>query len=137
MSVLLIENSEILRKKITELLHKFGIKNVLVFNSAVDALAYTRQARVKFIVLDIGSDWKKNKDVFPSLKERYLSPIIVLSDVSDPYFKKKSLQTGADYFFDRSTEIDEFIDLIKVNVKKGRFFNNVKDFVLNAKSLFQ
>lgn len=112
--VLIVEDSSLIRSRIKLLLSENTKVNVVgEADCAVDAIKYGSKLLPDVMVLDInllGNDTrflvlKEMKKIHPSLIT------IVLTNYADEQYRKRSMDLGADYFFDKS---NQFNDMVKV-----------------------
>ena len=83
-------------------------------HSANEALDFIQENRPDIVILDIqmpgGSGFKvlqRTKIDLPG------TIVIILTNYPYPQYKKKYLAAGADYFFDKSTEFEKLVELIR------------------------
>lgn len=63
------------------------------------------------VILDIWMPEESGIEVLQNIKLRERVPIvIILTNYSYPQYRKRCLELGADYFFDKSTELDRMIE---------------------------
>jgi two-component system response regulator DevR len=110
-----VEDSTELRSRIEgELAHIAGIEVVGFSDRAVDAITRIRRLEPDLVVLDLQLAEGSGIDVLRKLSSHDEPPtFIVLTNHSDSGFRKLSLRAGAHYFFDKSTQLEEFIEFIK------------------------
>jgi len=110
--VLIVEDSDVVREKIKELLSE--LENVTVVaetDSSAGAIELGMLHKPDVIILDlklIGSDTgftvlRKLKKIHPDMVT------IVISNYNSVPYRRKLMELGADYFFDKSNEFDEIV----------------------------
>ncbi len=121
MRVFVVEDSESVRERLVKIIS--GIPGVQVNGWAGDADDATKkilQSRPDVVVLDIRLNQSTGFDVLEHVKKSERPPvIIVLTNFPYPQYRKKYLGSGADYFFDKSTEFDQAIGTLKKLVKSS------------------
>lgn len=112
--VFIVEDSILIRSRIKLLLTENTKVNIVgEADCAVDAIKYGSKLLPDVMVLDInllGNDTgflvlKEMKQIHPSLIT------IVLTNYANDQYRKRSMDLGADFFFDKS---NQFNDMIKV-----------------------
>ena len=81
---------------------------------ATEAIAAFHQLRPEVVILDIQMPDGCGIDVLAHIKkESPQTTVIMLTNYPLPPFKKRCLEAGADYFFDKSTEFEKVIEVLK------------------------
>jgi DNA-binding NarL/FixJ family response regulator len=116
-----VEDSAELRSRIEgELALLNGIEVVGFAGRADDAIMQIRRLEPDIVVLDLQLEEGSGIDVLRNLSSGTESPtFIVLTNHSDSRFRKLSLQAGAHHFFDKSTQLEEFVELLKCVVSRA------------------
>lgn len=111
----MVENSQALRDRLARILSALqGVRVVGYAGSAAEAIEGIQEAKPDVVTLDILLDKGTGYDVLEKIKTPSLSPIvIVLTNYPYPQYRAKYLQGGADYFFDKSTELDSVLGVLK------------------------
>lgn len=105
MRVLIVEDSPAVRSRVATLLREAGLEVVGEAETAEAALELTRSLRPDAIVLDLQLPDGNAMDVLPELKAVSPSPVVaVLTNASEPGYRKRCLELGADYFFDKAND---------------------------------
>lgn len=106
MKIFLVEDSGLLRERL--LFTLAGIKGLEVCgfsDSAEQAIQLIRQTESDIIILDIRLRQGNGFQVLKAVKKPGQPPtVIVLTNFAYPQYRKKFLEAGADYFFDKSSE---------------------------------
>lgn len=116
MQVFVVEDSPLLRERLTQI---FGqIRGVQVGGqaaTATEAIERIKKTHPDVVVLDIrlaqGNGFQVLKDIKRSPDSPY---VIVLTNYPYPPYRKRFLEQGADYFFDKSTELPQAIEALKL-----------------------
>lgn len=82
--------------------------------SASEAISGIQEAKPDVVTLDILLDQGTGYDVLEKVKSPSAPPVvIVLTNFPYPQYRTKYIQGGADYFFDKSTELDSVVGVLK------------------------
>jgi len=115
--VFLVEDSVVIRERLTETIS--SIEHVEVVGHAeteADAIAALQAAACDAVVLDLqlreGHGFNVLKALrSPSARRRII--VLVLSNYATPQYRGRSMEIGADYFFDKSREYDRLCEVLE------------------------
>jgi DNA-binding NarL/FixJ family response regulator len=80
-------------------------------NQAIDGISRTHP---DVVLLDIRLDEGNGMDVLRQVKHLDRPPVVfVLTNYAYPQYRAKFLEGGADYFFDKSTELDAMVETLE------------------------
>lgn len=115
MRVFIVEDSQALRERLSRTISSIpGVEVIGFADNAVDALERIPQGKPDVLVLDIRLRDSRGFDVLSSIKLQMPSPtVIVLTNFPYPQYRARYMQAGADYFFDKSTEIDQVVRVLQ------------------------
>lgn len=109
MKVFIVDDSLMFCNRLTNLLET--VKGVQVIGEAHDvqsAIDSIEQMHPEVVILDIQIPGGSGMDVLQEIKKGMNSPLtIMLTNYASSQYRKKYLEKGADYFFDKSTEFDK------------------------------
>jgi DNA-binding NarL/FixJ family response regulator len=115
--VFIVEDSPLIRKRIIDNLHSIGGFIVVGFaESEDDAVAAINETHPDIIVTDIRLKEGNGIEVVRQVRQAQLgSPpkIYVLSNYANPEYRRECELVGADAFFDKSGEYDQFLDALQ------------------------
>ncbi len=114
MKVFIVENSASLQERLGRLLSDLGgVRIVGYAATASDAVEKIRETSPAVVILDIRLDQGTGFEVLEKVKLPRQGPIvIVLTNYPYPQYRDKCLGAGADYFFDKSTELDAVLGVL-------------------------
>lgn len=121
------DDSAIVRSRLAEKIRKLqGIDVIWQANDAFESIKLFGELKPDVFILDVQMPGMTGIEMLKEIKalENPDVTFIVLTNYPLPILKKKSIDAGADYFFDKTTEFDKVVDIIK-NIKV-QFFNNLK-----------
>jgi two-component system, NarL family, response regulator DevR len=115
--VFVVEDSELIRKRIIENVGSMGPYDVVGFaESADDAIDSIAKLRPDIVITDIQLKQGSGIDVVRMVRANPYSPrprIYVLTNYAFPEYKRQCSVAGADEFFDKSSEYDRFLSLMQ------------------------
>jgi DNA-binding NarL/FixJ family response regulator len=106
MRVLIADDSEVFVQRLIRMLAEIsGVEIAGRARTGAEALQALRDLRPEVLILDIRMPEGTGIDVLEGLRREEPRPItIVLTNFAFPQYRKKCLQLGARYFFDKSAE---------------------------------
>lgn len=115
MRVLIVDDSEALVQRLTSrLMQVTGVEIVGHADNGADAVQKIHEAKPNVVILDICMPGGSGIDVLEGLKKDPFQPIvIVLSNYSDRPYRRKCLQSGARFFFDKSSEFQKVAEVLR------------------------
>lgn len=121
MNVFIVENSISLRDRLSLILSGLaGVRVVGHAGTAVEAVQKIGETAPDVVILDIRLDEGTGYDVLEKIKVPNQPPVVVvLTNYPYPQYRAKYMQAGADFFFDKSTELDSALDVLKGLGEKG------------------
>lgn len=113
--VVIADDSNVIRCRLARKISR--LRGVIVARESDDVsttLDAVRSANPNAVVLDIQMPGGSGIDVLAEIKkERPDCIVIMLTNHALPPLKKKCLELGADYFFDKTTEFEKVSDVLK------------------------
>jgi DNA-binding NarL/FixJ family response regulator len=115
LNVLIIDDSLLLRKRMCCRVDRItGVHVVAEAGNVQDGIDAFRRFQPDVVVLDLqmpgGSGW----DVLETIKkERPATRVAIFTNYPLPQFRKKSVECGAEWFFDKTTESRQLEDVLK------------------------
>ncbi len=115
MNVLIVENSNYLSERIANRVKAIpGVKVCGQAASVKQAIAGIGETQPDAVLLDIRLDQGSGYEVLEQVKRQAHAPIvIVLTNYAYPQYREKYLKGGADYFFDKSNELDQALVVLR------------------------
>jgi DNA-binding NarL/FixJ family response regulator len=111
-NILIVEDSFFFSKWLSnELLNIDGIQISCIVDNVNDALKLINEKEIDIAILDFQLKEGLGIEILTYIKSNYKNIIvIVFSNYAE--FKKDCLKLGADYFYDKSNEFEDLINLI-------------------------
>lgn len=107
--VLIADDSTAVRQSLARLLNE--IENVEVVGQAQDgaeALTTIRELKPEVVILDIRMPGRSGMEVLEGIHQDERAPkVIVFTNYPFIRYRRKCLEAGASFFFDKSTEFDQ------------------------------
>jgi len=115
MKILIVEDSKLVRKRLIDMLSKVG--GVEICGHAVgrsEALEALRLTKPDIVILDIRLVDGNGIEVLEGIKkERPSSVVIMFTNYPYPQYRKKCMDAGASFFFDKSSEFEKVGEVIE------------------------
>ena len=115
MTLLIVDDSELIRTSLLGLLQGIqGIGDVHTADSLGQAMENVRRYLPTLVILDLHLPDGNAIQIIPSIRQ--LAPeaqIAMLTNDASAFNRNKCVQAGADWFFDKSTEFDEMLAMIR------------------------
>jgi len=125
MKVFIADDSPIVRERLGSLVGE--VKGVEVIGQAGDvaeALAGIRRLRPDVVILDIQMPGGSGIEVLRQVKGEHRNFVaIMLTNYPYPQYRKRCMEAGADFFFDKSSEFEEAVRVLArlvENRQKGK-----------------
>lgn len=122
MNLYIVENSNYLRERLTRLVaRRSGVQIVGYAATARQAVQEIQQLKPDVVLLDIRLDEGTGLDVLKAIKSRSQPPtVIVLTNYAYPPYREHFLANGAEYFFDKSEELDLMLQALDTLQRRFR-----------------
>lgn len=115
MKVFIVEHSRMFRKELINLLSK--LKEVEIVGQAEDsvkAMEAIQRLKPDVVILGIPISGGNGIHFVKNIKKDKPAPIVmILTHYPYRQYRKKYMDAGADFFFDKSTEFEKVIDVLK------------------------
>jgi len=115
MKILIADDSAVVRARLTSLLTDLhGIEVVGQAEDVMEARNLVEKLRPDVAILDLRMPKGSGADVLYDIKKLHPTPkVIMLTNYPHPENKKKCIDGGADYFFDKSTEFQRVVSVLR------------------------
>jgi len=116
MRIFVADDSAILRERMIRLLSELsGVEVVGQAQDAVAAFDAICEAKPDIVTLDIELIGGSGIDVLRQIKNKDCSTVVImLTNNSTPPYRRKCMEAGADYFFDKSTDFEKLKAVLQV-----------------------
>ena len=112
--VLLVDDSSIVRERLKAMLSEVPkVETVSQAKDQVEAMELLNKLNPEVVILDIEMPGGSGIELLSKLKRRKQPPLaIVLTNFSGSQYRKKCMDAGADFFFDKSFEFDKVTEVL-------------------------
>ncbi len=109
MKVLIADDSEVIVQRLITMLTEIkGIEIADQAGTVAEATKAVASLRPDVVILDMQMPGGSGLDVLKSMKQdKVSSTVIVLTNFAYPQYRKRCLQNGAEFFFDKSSEFEK------------------------------
>jgi DNA-binding NarL/FixJ family response regulator len=115
MKVFIADDSQVLRERLHEMLSELpGVEIMGYAQDVPEALTSIKALKPDVVILDIRMPGGSGVDVLQDIKKEEKTPmVIVLTNYPYPQYRKKCMELGADFFFDKSAEFEKVTAIFK------------------------
>jgi DNA-binding NarL/FixJ family response regulator len=115
MKIFIVDDSKIVVERVRNLLSNIeGLEFIGQATNANDAVEAILRLKPDVVILDIRLIGEDGLSVLERIKKEHSPPIvIVLTNYPYSQYRKKCRELGADYFFDKVTEITSFVKVLR------------------------
>ncbi len=115
MRLFIADDSEILRVRLIDMLSEIeGIEIVGQAQESLEAIESIQELNPHVVVLDIRMPQVNGIKVLEAIKKNnHHLKVIIFTNYPYPQYRKRCMDLGADFFFDKSTEFEKLIDTVK------------------------
>lgn len=126
MKVFIVDDSALVRERIITMISEHpGIEITGQAENALEGIDSIRKLKPDVVILDIRMPGGNGIEVLKNIKKNSSGPtIIILTNYPYPQYRKKCMEAGADFFFDKSTEFNKIIEVIKKLIQESNAQNN-------------
>lgn len=122
MKVLIVDDSEVVRERLKAMLSEVTeLKDISQAEDVPEAISSFHKLNPEVVILDIRMPGGSGIDVLQKVKKSNRPPlVIVLTNYPYPQYRRKCIDAGADFFFNKSTEFDKVTEVLK-QLKQNQF----------------
>ncbi len=115
MKVLIVDDSPFIRERlISELLEIEGIEIVGEAKDGIEAKEAILKLDPELVTLDIRMPGRSGIDVLRDIKANHPEiKVLILTKYPYPQYRRRCMAAGADYFFDKSSEFQKVVEVLK------------------------
>jgi DNA-binding NarL/FixJ family response regulator len=115
MRLFIADDSEILRLRLIDMLSEIeGVEIIGQAQNSLDAIESIEELNPHVVILDIRMPQVNGIKVLRAIKRNnHHLKVIIFTNYPYPQYRKRCLDLGADFFFDKSTEFEKLVDTVK------------------------
>jgi len=115
-TVFIVDDSTVVRERLAQMISGLpGVDVVGQADIAFEAIDGLRRLRPTCAVLDISMPGGSGIHVLETIKrEQPALSVIMLTNFAQDQYRQKCLQLGAGYFFDKTTEFEKVLDVLRL-----------------------
>jgi DNA-binding NarL/FixJ family response regulator len=115
MKIFIVDDSAIVVERLQTVIAEIeGLLYVGSAANAKDAVKSILSLTPDIVILDIRLSGENGISVLERMKKEHRRPVsIMLTNYPYPQYRKKCSELGADYFFDKVTDFEEFVALLR------------------------
>ena len=114
MKIFIADDSDEVRKRIVAMLSDLErIDTIGQAENVQDAIASIREFGPDVVILDIRMPGGSGIDVLEGIEKKNQVPIVImLTNYPHSQYRKRCMEAGADFFFDKSVEFEKVIEVV-------------------------
>jgi two-component system response regulator DevR len=113
-TVLVVEDSELVREKLVSAIGEIPGVRVVKVGNVRQARQAVVEDRPDLVLLDIRLPDGSGIDVLKEIRnERRTAVVVILTNYATEQYREKCMTVGASFFFDKSTESEKAIEVIR------------------------
>ena len=118
MKVLIAEGSPSVREGFARLVSNMdGVRLVGKAQDVTEAKILTRQILPDLAILDVGLSSGSGMELLRQIKKDVPDcTVFMITDFPHPFYRRRCFEAGAEFFFDKFTELDALLDELKAVV---------------------
>jgi len=115
MRVFLVDDSAVVRERLRAMFSELAeIEIIGEAQNPPEATSSIEKLKPDAVILDIRMPGGSGIDVLQDIKKDNQAPmVIVLTNYPYPQYRRKCMDAGADFFFDKSNEFDKIAEVFK------------------------
>ena len=126
MRILIADDSDLVRMRLVDMLSDLkGIETISEAQEGLEAIQLTREMKPDVVILDIRMPKRNGIEVMSEISQENHKPvIIILTNYPHDQYRKRCMEAGSDYFFDKSSEFEKVTEVCKQLVSSSESKNH-------------
>jgi DNA-binding NarL/FixJ family response regulator len=114
MKVFIADDSKIVCERLTEMLSEVPEVEIIgQAHKALEAMQSIEKMKPDAVILDIRMPGGNGIDVLREIKKEKKAPVVImLTNYPYPQYRKKCMDAGVDFFFDKSNEFEKVVGVL-------------------------
>ena len=118
MKVLIADDSILMRERLREMIAEVdGVDAVYEAEDGIEATDFIQRLKPDVVILDIRMPKRNGIKVLESIEKGGWYPVVIVL-TSYPEYRKKCIEAGAHFFFDKSTEFHKVVEVLNRLARK-------------------
>jgi len=119
--IFIADDSSVVRERLVTMLSEIeGHEITGVAQDGIEAIERIQELKPDVLILDIRMPLRSGVDVLRTVKQIDPAPkVIILTNYPYPQYRKRCMEEGADFFFDKSTEFEKVLEVFRQLVQNG------------------
>jgi len=119
MRIFIADDSKMLRVRLIDMLSEIeGVEIIGQAQDSLGAIKSIQKLNPHVVILDIRMPQENGIKVLEAIKKNNQPPkVIIFTNYPYPQYRKRYMDAGADFFFNKSTEFEKLIDTVKYLVR--------------------
>lgn len=115
MQVFIADDSILVRERLADLISEIeGVELVGQAGNGHEALEAIQRLEPDVVILDIRMPGANGIQVLEAIKKYAKAPLVIMFTAFPyPQYRKRCLEAGADFFFDKNTEFEELVTVLE------------------------
>src|SRR4030042_2579065 len=115
MKVFIADDSALLRERLIDMLSELdGIEIVGQAEDSLSAVRSIHKLKPDVVILDIWLPGGSGFNVLQNIKKNKVANVVIMfTNYPYPQYRKKCMDEGADFFFDKSSEFEKITEVLK------------------------
>jgi DNA-binding NarL/FixJ family response regulator len=112
----IVDDSEVVVERVRALLSDIeGLEFIGQATNANDAVEAILKQKPDVVILDIRLIGENGMNVLERIKKEHAPPVVIMfTNYPYPQYREKCRKLGAEYFFDKVTEIESFVKVLRM-----------------------
>ncbi len=114
MRVFIADDSSVVRERLANMLSEIeGLEIIGEAPDGLEARDAVLEQKPDVVILDLRMPWRNGLDVLRDIKEGSPeSKVVILTNYPYPQYRRRCMEEGADYFFDKSSEFEKVPEVL-------------------------
>jgi DNA-binding NarL/FixJ family response regulator len=119
MKIFIVDDSKIVVERVMALVSDIeGLEFIGQATNAKDAVEAIERLKPDVVILDIRLIGENGMNVLERIKKEHAPPVVIMfTNYPYPQYREKCRKLGAEYFFDKVTEIESFVKVLRILAK--------------------
>ena len=121
MKIFIVDDSTVVCERLISMLSELSEVEIAgKAQNAQDAINSIRKLKPDVAIIDIRMPGGNGIEVLKNIKKDRPAPLaIILTNYPYPQYRKRCMDAGADYFFDKSSEFEKVIEVLKELIQES------------------